>query len=275
MSEEADYHVDGTISANETTPTPPVKKRKSIPRSERDKECTATPVRPNPTVYTRDEKGNVVDTKMVIKGVKSKDFQPSKNKRTASRTGFYDTIARDILKLRNVCNDHVTVGIKKWATDISKGEDGVKYFSTERDFSFHAPDQAPSSVPPTTPPAVSLALSSPSTSRHSGGVPTARAMSKQKNMFCRMCDVKYKQKDNDENPWVGCRHKNKQGVRCENWVHARCTGWFPQNAYEVASMPGWYCPKHLKSKLPVNTATNIRKSAKKGGKKGPTKTKTR
>ena len=59
----------------------------------------------------------MVDKKVVWNGVKSQAFQFSNNKRTASRTGFYKTLALDAWKLKMVTNDDVHITTNKSSTD--------------------------------------------------------------------------------------------------------------------------------------------------------------
>ena len=121
-----------TNSETQTTP-PPEKKRKSIPRAERDTTCVEPPRREPPMVYKKTE-NSWVESAITITGINSKEFQPSNNKRVASRTTFHETLKRDSLKLKNVTNDDVYIKIKKWQGDVKNSEGDIEEFTTDRNF---------------------------------------------------------------------------------------------------------------------------------------------
>ena len=225
------------------------KKKANLSRAERDIKSEPVPNRSPCKVYVKGEAGKWVDNNTTIEGVKSKDFQVSNNKRVASRSGFHKTLALDALKLKTVCNDEVTVIIKQWSTD---GNDRT-VFSTSRKENIPIPAPSPSTSRAqsaiVSPNANDLRLSSPSKRKQLKK--TARAfkeqLQKQRDQFCRKCDIRYRPSDDLDNPWVGC--KGVSGKKCDTWVHASCTGWFPKDPLEVAAMPNWYCHKHRKIQI--------------------------
>ena len=247
-----------------------LQKKKNKPRKERDDKCVEPPVRPQPQIFAQDKEGKVTATEIVITGEKSSTFQVCNNKRVASRGGFYDTLARDALKLKTVCNDSVEITINKWEKDENPDNPNqthppVTRFSTERTFFANLPTSAPirNNAPVNLPDPSALLLSSPS--HRPRGISTARSLSKQKDQFCRRCDKRYKAEDNDTNPWTGCKHVDKAGNKCSTWVHTRCTGWMAENAFQVAAMPNWYCAKHRKNQFAANQGSAASSSGSKKG----------
>jgi hypothetical protein len=235
----------------------PKKKKINLPRSVRDyKKITPEPARTTPAIYTQDVDGNVIQEPVVITGTNSKEFQISNNKRVASRATFHDTLMRDALKMKNVCNDSVTVTITKWKDDLKENEPIVRKYSTEPHF---ARDLSPDSPAPSTsvPDRGTLVNSSPSVRR----LPTARSMSKKKSHYCQKCDDRYHPDDDKTDPWVGCKAVKQNGEKCDVWKHASCTGWYPVDNFVVATMPNWYCHKHRPRKM--STGNKAKKSAPK------------
>ena len=81
---------------------------------------------------------------------KVKNSSLSNNKRVASRSTFYETLKRDALKLKNVCNDSVSITITKWKSDLDENEPSVTKYSIEPHFDQdHSRDHSP--PPPSTP----------------------------------------------------------------------------------------------------------------------------
>ena len=233
--------------------SPQQPRKASLPRSERDKESKECPER-SPVKVFQTKKDIIVEHTVKIRGdpKKSQTFQQSNNKRQASRSGFIDSFARDMKKLKTVTNDDITIHIKKWKGDLKKDSDPqITSFSTTKT------DLLPSSTNRHTPtgssPALAqpllLAESSPSAGRGHRRVATARSLAVKKSSICKCCLHKYREEDDNSNPWTACmawKKKKGSGVaqRCDVWVHTSCTGWIARNTEEVASMPDWYCSKH-------------------------------
>ena len=266
----ADVDVDMNVAE-------PKAKTKSLPRSERDKVCKECPERSPVKVFEKDK--NTFKEKIVkFRGVpsKSQTFEKSNNKRQASRKGFYDSFAREMIKLKTVTNDDVSVSIQKWKGDLKKNKNKpddppiVSFSTTKTDLLPTSTPQTPTGSPPLPQPL--LASSSPSAGRGHRRVATARTLAVKKSSICKYCLHKYNENDEYGDPWTACMawtKKKRSGVarRCDVWVHTSCTGWVARSSEEVRLMPDWYCTKHRGEVMPLRVTTSTPSSTKKRAKK--------
>ena len=265
----------GTISTTPTTPTPTTKKR---PRTERDLKTTAEPTREPVSIWKVEKNGKYTNIEIDFRDQgrpekRSQSFEVGDNKRQTSRKNFKDTLRKVAFKIKTVTNDDVSIAVKKSEKSKVKNskEEELEVFTTSKTFNPfnqappHTQDDSDVSFNISSQSPHLLAMASPSAAR---GVPTARSLKKQSSRDCAECGHRYQEADDLTDPWVGCiawsddKKKKTTGKipRCETWVHASCTGWFPQNEEEVGRMPEWYCKKHRERYMvPRTTSTKTKK----------------